>query len=164
MKVALVDGDDSYRNCDYSLAGGKVQASCSRQAAVGTHHRAGRNNHAGREALQLYCAYSSRVQPPSNPNTSTQPRQRQNRHVFAIVTYAYRIIIAATRPNFSMPLPHRDDTVLSFTNSVTTLSVEPFADQLNRITILDQLNRSPPVRAMVNAERNAELFKEVLRT
>lgn len=158
MKVVLVGGGDSYRDGGLPLKGGKVQVSCSKQAAVATHHRAGKRDHAGQEALPFYCASSSRAQPPSNLDTSIRPT------IFAIVTYSYRIIITATHPRSSMPFLHRDDAVLSFTNRVA-LSVEPpFADQLNRITTLEELTRNPPVQAAVDAERRAELFKEVLRT
>lgn len=63
-----------------------------------------------------------------------------------------------------MPFLHRNDTALSFTSRVTLSVVEPFADQLDRITNLEQLNRNPAVQAVIDAERNAKLFKEVLRT
>lgn len=53
--------------------------------------------------------------------------------------------------------------MLSFTNRAAT-SVEPFADQLDRISTVEQLHRIRTVHTADNVERNAELFKEVLRT
>lgn len=159
MKVALVDGDDPYRIATFA--------------------------HREESASQLLLASSSSNTPPCRQeqscgllrllelrptfveelNTSTQPCQRQTSHVFAIVTSASRIIIAATRLLSDMLFLHRDDAVLSFTNcaALSVEPVEPFADQLDRITTIEELNRNPPVQAAVDVERRAELSKEVLR-
>lgn len=136
-----------------------MRVSCSKQAAVATHLHTGKNNHA------VY-AFSDRAQPSTNLNTSTQPRQGQTSHVFAIVTSAHQITRAATHPFSSMPFLYRDDAALSFTNHAASSVklAEPYADQLNRISTLVDLNRNPPVEAEVTAGRRAELSKEVLRT